>query len=392
MPSLCVFPGGSLADLYAKGELRRDYYNPENIFDRIDFITFCDKEKEASMPMEKFRVTTGRAKVKIHALGRLTPFNLISKRKQTLEKLWQISPDVVRLYNPFLSSYCGAYAAKKMELPIVTSLHINPDLDMRKYFFENGDLPNLLRYTPSRWFLEKFVLHNSDEVIGVYKFIRPYAKSMGAKNFTLIYNRVYARQFSKKNAGRKTGKKVKNRMGNLPVIITVGRLTPQKNQQVLIRALQGLDARMVLIGKGPSEERLKRLAEQLGVANRVEFIPSVLNSELQQYYWKADIFATAVLQGGVGIPTIEAMAAGLPIVAVRPPIDPRPEVASEVGLMVNDDPGEFREAFKKILGDARFRESLVRKSGREFSQMEGRKMETREAGIYKRVLRFKGKG
>jgi rhamnosyl/mannosyltransferase len=54
-------------------------------------------------------------------------------------------------------------------------------------------------------------------------------------------------------------------------LLFVGRLVPYKGVDVLIRALQGLEARLAIVGDGPSRGALERLAVEAGVAGRVRF-------------------------------------------------------------------------------------------------------------------------
>lgn len=116
-------------------------------------------------------------------------------------------------------------------------------------------------------------------------------------------------------------------LGARPTVLCVSRLVPRKGQDMLIRSLPALRARvpgaaLLLVGDGPYRGRLETLAAELGVAEHVVFTGSVSGADLPAYYNAADVFAMpARTRGGgldvegLGIVNLEASAAGLPVVA-----------------------------------------------------------------------------
>lgn len=100
------------------------------------------------------------------------------------------------------------------------------------------------------------------------------------------------------------------------MIVSVGRLVPYKGFEVLLRAMQSIDAQAVIIGNGPLRQQLDSLAIKLGVADRVSFVGSLSRDQIRQYFRAADVFAFPSLTSAeaFGLVQVEAMAAGLPIV------------------------------------------------------------------------------
>ena len=126
------------------------------------------------------------------------------------------------------------------------------------------------------------------------------------------------------------GAAVRRRLGlgaQEPVVVCVSRLMPRKGQDTLVRLLPRLRAavpgtRLLLVGGGPSRDRLRRLAAALGVADAVSLTGSVPRPELAAHYAAGDVFAMPCrtrLGGtdveGLGIVYLEAAACGLPVVA-----------------------------------------------------------------------------
>ena len=102
------------------------------------------------------------------------------------------------------------------------------------------------------------------------------------------------------------------------VLVAAGRLMPQKNMALAIAALAALDrrdARLVLLGDGPERAHLEALAQSLGVADRVEFaghLPSI-RAALE----RADLFLLPSTFEGYPAVVVEALAAGVAVVATR---------------------------------------------------------------------------
>ena len=106
---------------------------------------------------------------------------------------------------------------------------------------------------------------------------------------------------------------------DLPVVLSVGRLSPEKDIGILVQATAMLtgDAQIAIVGTGPDERRLKALVDRLGLANRVRFLGYVPAADLPDVYRLADIFVIASRAELQSLATMEAMASGLPVVAAN---------------------------------------------------------------------------
>ena len=106
-------------------------------------------------------------------------------------------------------------------------------------------------------------------------------------------------------------------------VLSIGRLIPRKGFQFLIRALPQIlekvshNFEIEIVGDGPYQEELLKLAENLGVASYIHFSGSVPYSELPQKYSDADLFILPSLAEGMPLVVLEAMGTGLPIVVSR---------------------------------------------------------------------------
>ena len=117
------------------------------------------------------------------------------------------------------------------------------------------------------------------------------------------------------------GTAVRSRLG-LPAtyLLSVGTLERRKNQRVLVEALALLDPRttpaLVLVGRDGGEARaLRALADMRGVGARVHIIRTVGNGDLPAVYQGASLFLYPSLFEGFGMPIVEAMSAGIPVIS-----------------------------------------------------------------------------
>jgi glycosyltransferase involved in cell wall biosynthesis len=106
-----------------------------------------------------------------------------------------------------------------------------------------------------------------------------------------------------------------------PLCLSVGRLAREKNLVFLLSAFavvrQALpQAQLVLVGEGDDRPRLEGLARELGIADRVRFIGAVPHEAVGEYYLAADLFLFPSTSETQGMGALEALAAGLPVVAV----------------------------------------------------------------------------
>lgn len=112
--------------------------------------------------------------------------------------------------------------------------------------------------------------------------------------------------------------------GEEALLLHVGHSAARKNVELLYRALailrqQGRPIRLVRIGRGPSESQ-SQLICQLDLEAHITHLPGRPNQELPAYYAAADLFLFPSLYEGFGIPLIEAMACGTPVVCSDSPL------------------------------------------------------------------------
>lgn len=162
--------------------------------------------------------------------------------------------------------------------------------------------------------------------------------------------------------GRKTGT-------NDVAFITVGRLAEIKNQQLILRAFHetlnsGIQAQLIIVGDGPEREHL----EDYRRANQLESNVALLGfrSDVGDLLREADVFVLSSRYEGISIALLEAMRAGLPVIATRVGGVPETVHDGKTGLLIEpDDLAGLVKAMTRLVRSAEVRREMGRR-GRDF--------------------------
>ena len=155
-------------------------------------------------------------------------------------------------------------------------------------------------------------------------------------------------------------------------VLTVCRLVEKKGVDTLLRAMArfGESSRqfwqLTIAGEGPEWEGLKKLAAELGVSDRVEFLGAVDNEKVRELLGSADLFVLACRtdaagdRDGIPVVLMEAMASGVPVIsgdlpAIRELIEP-----NVAGLLVDgSDARALADSISAVANDRALREKLA---------------------------------
>ncbi len=168
-------------------------------------------------------------------------------------------------------------------------------------------------------------------------------------------------RFRMSPAAREASDRVRERHG-ARIVLFVGRLVYYKGVTHLVRAMQQIDAKLLLVGDGPLKEDLRRAAADLGVADKVCLLGGLSDDEITAHYHACDVFVLPSVANteGFGLVQLEAMACGKPVVNTNLPTGvPYVSVDGETGITV--PPGDslaIAAAVNRLLGDPDLRRRL----------------------------------
>ncbi|MCS7287386.1 MAG: glycosyltransferase family 1 protein [Anaerolineae bacterium] len=203
-----------------------------------------------------------------------------------------------------------------------------------------------------------------------------------------IYNGVEA-HFRPLSEGERALWREKWKLGNRKLILHVGHCQPRKNLEGLLAALALLANRktdfLFIQTGGAFSPAQQRLIDGLGLKDRVFQIKRISEEELIGLYNSADVVVLPSLYEGFGLPALEAMACGTPVVASS--VASLPEVVGDAGLLVDPrDPQAIADAIDRVLSDPALAEELRRRGLERAKGFTWEKTAREAMAVYLRIL------
>ncbi|NIM19919.1 MAG: glycosyltransferase [Candidatus Latescibacteria bacterium] len=138
-----------------------------------------------------------------------------------------------------------------------------------------------------------------------------------------------------------------------PICVCVGRMSPEKGVDVVVRALEHVQTeglRLLLVGSGSEEDRLKTLATQLNVDEKIMFAGEKAYTEIPNWLCASDVLVLPSRNEGHPNAVLEALACGVPVIASRVGGVPEIITSPELGLLVDpDNPVQLARAIDQAL-------------------------------------------
>ncbi|MBV8658910.1 MAG: glycosyltransferase [Burkholderiales bacterium] len=275
-----------------------------------------------------------------------------------LPALRKESYDLVHIQTPFVAHYAGLGLAKELGVPAVTTYHT---------FFEEY-LHHYARILPAaltRSFARRFSRSQCNATQGVIapsSAMRDALVNYGVSvPIEVIPTGIPLTQFQ---GGEGERFRTQHGIGlQREVALFVGRVAHEKNIDLLLHATDLIrksrpEFLLVLAGEGPALGHLQALTQRLGLTEHVRFIGYLDRAgALLDCYRAADLFAFGSTTETQGLVLLEAMAMGLPVVAI-PAMGARDILSPEQGcLCTQDNPQAFAETILKLLSDPQLRQA-----------------------------------
>ncbi len=279
----------------------------------------------------------------------------------------EIHPDVLHTHDPLNIGHYTAKIGKKLDIATVVTVHALPEF-LSSYFTDKLKINQLIENIA--WRAGNRATAKCDLIVAPSQWA---ADSILERNSTLpvrvISNGVDTELF-KPCISLKEKESFKNRLGLLKdekIIIYVGRLDKEKNLDVLVESLpyvnKEVKAKLVLVGNGSELQRLKALANDLGVKTYILFKGEIPYEQLPNVYRAGDVFAIPSAIETQSCVVLEASSSGLPTVAFR--CGGMPEIVKNNVNGVLIDPGDcpsFAKALITILKDFKLSDKMGKES------------------------------
>ena len=260
--------------------------------------------------------------------------------------------DVVHILMPMPTAVSSARAAERLGIPIVIHSHFQPEnIFVHAPAWFPADWFITLVYSYLHWLYKKGII-----IVYPTEFARRQFKWNGhAPRDIVISNGVDLRCFAKADATE-----FRHRHHISPqskVVLFVARLEPEKCADTLIRATPMIlkeipDAHILIVGGGSEQEKLMKLAGELGVAEKVTFTGRVSDADLLLAYSACDLFVLPSVAELEGMVVLEAMACGAPILIADSKESASPYFVEGNGLLFKwNDPHDLATQAIHILSD-----------------------------------------
>ncbi len=297
------------------------------------------------------------------------PF-LFSKedRMMRLDKWYRIKramdefkPDVIHINSEWTIGYFGALYAHHRKVPFVYTFHTMWEDYLANYivFLPSASMKTLGKN------VVKFYLKRADEIIAPTKRIASVVKDYGIEKEVDILPTGIPDGKEDCTAGeqRKMAAKIYRKFPGLKgkkILLFAGRIVKEKNLSFLFDVLEKVQKEnpktaLLFVGSGPYVEELQSLALERGLSDSVVFTGYVPSDELVYFYKIATVFTFPSKTETQGLVTVEAMLAGLPVVAIGILGTADVMQGDHGGFMVKDDADEFSGKVLSLLKNDKLR-------------------------------------
>ena len=286
--------------------------------------------------------------------------------REIAKQIKELNLDIVHTQSEFSLGAFGKIISRKYDIPFIHTYHTMWE-DYVHYITpikgRNIYLKRLVRKF-SRRFLRKAecVITPSNKTA---KYLK-YKCNVKNKPIYVIPTGIDIKPFSKSNFTLEEKNKLKESLGIKPeekVILFLGRVATEKSIDVIMNVMPSIfneysNCKFLIVGDGPSKKDLQEQAKQLNIQDKVIFTGKIPYSDVPKYYNLGDVFVNASLTETQGLTFIEAMAAGIPVVAKYAPNLSEYIKNGKNGILVKKN-AEFKNYILKLFNDEKMANSLV---------------------------------
>lgn len=262
--------------------------------------------------------------------------------------------DIVHTQTPFVLGQLAVKWARKSGAKVVHTYHTFYRAYTEYYFWY---LPRRLKNYGAEWFSKRYCNSCDLVIVPAPQMAREIESYRVKRPVAIIPTGVALSQFKGKDGPKFRGKQ--GFSADEKILLYVGRLADEKNIDFLLRVFARVASKydnvhFVVAGSGPALAKLKDSAVQLRVDKKTHFLGYVKGNALRDCYAAADLFLFASVTETQGLVVLEAMAAGVPVVAVGRMGIKDIFDRQKGGIVTEPDEEEFFQAVIKMLNKPDF--------------------------------------
>ncbi|MBL1150758.1 MAG: glycosyltransferase family 4 protein [Armatimonadetes bacterium] len=306
----------------------------------------------------------------------------------TLRQFRRHTFDIIHTHTPFTVGFVGLRWAESHDLPIVSTYHTLYE----KYAHYIPYFPKWYTFNKIRKHTRYYYNLCDHVIVPSEAALRSLRRNEIRTPITIIPTGIRLNpKVTQQEARLRVGARQDEKM-----LLYVGRIAKEKNMDVLVHAAKLIldardDARLWIVGDGPYRAQCQMLVRNLGIGDRVLFTGFVPRSEVSQYYIASDMFVFTSMTETQGLVIGEAMAHGVPAVAVHGGGASLAVEEDVNGFVVPNSPRDFAECVLRILSNPSLHGRLsegAKRSAKAFSMSDmcNQVLEVYESAIRQRAL------
>ena len=298
----------------------------------------------------------------------------------------KLNLDIIHAHQFFLSGQIAWYHSRKLGIPLVFTYHTRYEL-----YTHYTPLPEELA-KPLTQALATFYANSCDAVIAPTKSIRDLLLEYKIKKpIFVIPAGVDVNRF-KKISGKEKIRGKYNISQDKILFLTVSRLGKEKNVSFLLKSFQKInkiekDTFLMIVGDGPEKENLEKESIKLGLAEKIIFTGRIPNQKMPLYYSAADIFLFSSTSETQGVIFVEAMASGIPTVAIKANGAKDIIIDGETGFLTSENYDDFSQAVLKIISNEDSRKKMSERAVKEAQIFSIEKSTSNLLSFYKKTIK-----
>jgi len=307
-------------------------------------------------------------KVVIQRIGSL---NIVKEREfriplhifQIVNIIKTFQPDIIHIMSPGIIGDTAIFAAKRLHIPLIGTGHILAENMLSPFHLPPG-IEQAVGFALTKYLIATY------SKLDNFTTPSPAAKKHFIHNglkipITPISNGTNLARFQQLDKKKLEEIKKTYHITEVPHILYLGRMDKEKSVDVLLRAvaLLKIPFKLLLIGKGVEQKNLESLVASLKIEDKVQFLGHIPDDDVSALYQLSDVYVMPSDVELQSISTIEAMAAGLPVIAANALALPDLVQDGENGFLFT--PGDEKELATKLtrmLEDEKLREQMGKKN------------------------------